>query len=330
MRHRASPQRILLASLDNLGDLIFTAALTPSIHDAFPDATIDVWCRRYSAPIVPLMPHVRAAIGADPFWARQPHLPPPSRREFLDSVRAVRRNGYDLAIVTEAPWRTAAAVAATGIPVRIGAARPHNQHFLTHVIPPENAHNPVVREQARLLNEMGIASDASHYQLDAGRLDAAGLEAADELPPRFVALHPFASQRNRCVPLAEWAAMAYELHEQQVPVVWVGMTHELNELRKTVRHPAAWYIDAIGDGSLPTTAAVLSRASLLIGHDSGPLHLAAAFGVPVVGVFAPGQPDRTFPQGVGPWRMIHHRDARAITARDMLYEMEDLGLFSTT
>jgi ADP-heptose:LPS heptosyltransferase len=330
MRRHTPPSRILLVSLDNLGDLIFTSALTPPLREAFPNATIDIWCRRYSAPIIPLIPHVRAAISADPFWARQPHLPPPSRREFLDSVREVRRKNYDVAIVTEAPWRTAAAVAATGIPVRIGAARPHNHHFLTHVIAPENPHNPVVREQARLLDVLEIASDASRYRLDPTRLDPAGLAAADELPQRFIALHPFASQRNRCVPLAEWANVAFELHEHDVPVVWVGMTHELNELRRTVAHPPAWYIDGIGDGSLATTAAVLSRASLLVGHDSGPLHLAAAFGVPVVGVFAPGQPDRTFPQGIGSWRMIHHRTADAITAQDMLYEIEELGLFSTT
>jgi ADP-heptose:LPS heptosyltransferase len=326
----ASPARILLVSLDNLGDLIFTSALTPPLHAAFPNATIDVWCKAYAAPIAPLIPHVRAVIGADPFWARQPHLPSPSRRDFVRSALAVRRAGYDLAIVTEAPWRTAAAVAATGIPTRIGMARAHNHIFLTRVLDAEDVHKPVVQEQARLLAPLGIASESPRYRLDPDRLDLARVAAASELPARFAALHPFASQRSRCVPLVEWVRMAFELHAHDIPVLWVGMTNELDELRRSFTHPKAWYVDQIGDGSLGTTAAALSRASLVVGHDSGPLHLAAAFGVPTVGVFAPGQPERTFPQGAGAWRMIYSPTAAGITAQNMLYEIAELGLFSMT
>jgi ADP-heptose:LPS heptosyltransferase len=214
--------------------------------------------------------------------------------------------------------------------MRIGASRAHNRHFLTDVVTPEDARKPVVQEQARLLEPLGIQSENPHYELDVRRLEPRALDAANELPPRFVALHPFASQRDRCVPLVEWIRLAFALHAHDVPVVWVGMPHELNELRRSFSHPVAWYVDFIGDGSLSVTAAVLSRASVFVGHDSGPLHVAAAFGVPSVGVFAPGQPDRTFPQGPGPWRMIHDVDAAAIDAATMLYEIEELGLFSTT
>ena len=52
--------------------------------------------------------------------------------------------------------------------------------------------------------------------------------------------------------------------------------------------------------------------------------------MPVIGVFAPGQPERTFPQGFGPWRMIYSPDAEGISAASMLYEIAELGLFSTT
>jgi ADP-heptose:LPS heptosyltransferase len=57
------------------------------------------------------------------------------------------------------------------------------------------------------------------------------------------------------------------------------------------------------------------------GHDSGPLHVAGAFGVPVLGVFAPGEPKRTFPQGTGPSRMIARPSPAGITAQEMLAEL---------
>ena len=47
----AAPERILIVALDNLGDLVFASALTPPLREAFPDATIDVWCKSYTAPV---------------------------------------------------------------------------------------------------------------------------------------------------------------------------------------------------------------------------------------------------------------------------------------
>ncbi|MDB4878045.1 MAG: ADP-heptose--lipooligosaccharide heptosyltransferase [Gemmatimonadetes bacterium] len=323
------PERILLVALDNLGDLVFTSALTPALREAFPNATIDVWCRAYTAPVAALIPHVTTVIAADPFWAVQRHIDPPSTRAFLRSARQVRANRYDLAVLSEAPWRTAAAVATTRIPVRIGPARNHNAHFLTHTLPPEDPHKPVVSEQARLLTPLGIQSVDPCYALDVARLGTALPEVIDQLPPRFAALHAFASRRNRCVPLAEWTQIAFELQSHGLDVLWVGTPSELRELRGSYAHPSGYYVDQIGDGSLTATAAALSLAALFVGHDSGPLHIAAAFGVPVIGVFAPGQPDRTFPQGAGPSIVIHRPTPAGITSDTIMREIEELGLFST-
>src|SRR5260221_3490772 len=70
-----SPSRIRLVALDNLGDLVFASALTPPLHAAFPDATIDVWCKAYTAEIAALIPYVKDVIAADPFWASSAHSP---------------------------------------------------------------------------------------------------------------------------------------------------------------------------------------------------------------------------------------------------------------
>jgi ADP-heptose:LPS heptosyltransferase len=109
-----------------------------------------------------------------------------------------------------------------------------------------------------------------------------------------------------------------------MPTVWIGTSEELSELRQAHPNPRSLYADLLGDGSLASSAAALSRATCMVGHDSGPLHLAAAFGVPVVGVFAPGQPERTFPQGAGVWRMLHRKAPTEITASMIVREIEEL------
>jgi ADP-heptose:LPS heptosyltransferase len=323
-------RRVLLVALDNLGDLVFASALTPPVHAAYPDAVIDVWCKNYTADVATLIPHVRAVTAANPFWAASRAHPRPRLLPFLRSIRDVRNARYDVAILSEAPWRTAAAVAATRIPVRIGLARHRNAAFLTHTLDAQNTHKPVLREQARLLTVLGINSANPRYRLDADRLGDLRPAIAAQLPKRFAAFHPFASSRDRCVPLNEWTQLAFALQARGMRVLWIGTTSELDELRASYTHPQGFYVDQLGDGRLAVSAAALSLAALFVGHDSGPLHIAGAFGVPVVGVFAPGQPDRTFPQGVGPSRVIHRPSPLGIDAGTILREIDALSVTSST
>jgi ADP-heptose:LPS heptosyltransferase len=78
------------------------------------------------------------------------------------------------------------------------------------------------------------------------------------------------------------------------------------------------------------TALIVSLASLFVGHDSGPMHVASAFGVPTVGVFAPGEPARTFPQGTGAWRIVTAAVASEVTAGAILREVDRLRTGEST
>lgn len=325
----AKPSRILVVALDNLGDLVFASALTPPLRAAFPDATIDVWSKTYTAPVARLIPHISSVIDAEPFWAVRRGTPRPPIRPVVRAVRDIHDRHYDVAILSAAPWRTSAAVAAARIPARIGLARHRNRFFLTHILAAENKHRPVLVEQARLLEPLGVESADPRYVLDASPIATTRAELARRLPDQFVALHPFASSRDRCVPLGEWTQIAFALAARRTPVLWVGTPADLAELR-AMTLPKGFYIDQIGDGSLTTTAAALSLATRFAGHDSGPLHVAGAFGVPVVGVFAPGEPDRTFPQGIGPSRMIARSSPGEISGADILRELDMLQVLSAT
>lgn len=317
-------ERILIVSLDNLGDLVFASALAPPLAARFPRATIDVWCKAYTADVARLIPHVHEVVASDPFWDRAPGRGKGTFTSFLRSAARVRRSRYDVAVLAAARWRTAAAVAATGIPVRIGVAHRKNRPFLTRILPPEDIERPVLSEMARLLEPFGSTDIALRYRLDPSRLEARVERLARRLQPRFVALHPFASKRDRCVPLPEWVDLAHMLEARGLPPLWIGSRSELAELRALGGPPSWRHMDEVGDGTLTDSAAALWKASAFAGHDSGPLHVAGALGVPVLGIFAPGEPLRTFPQGVGPSRMIARSSPGEINADDMLRELETL------
>ena len=321
-----SVDRILLVSLDNLGDLVFASALAPPLRAQFPTATLDVWCKEYTADIGPLIPGVSRVVASDPFWDRAPGRGKGSLRAFLRAVRTVRAAHYDVAILAAAPWRTAAAVAATRVPMRIGLRRRKNRAFLTHALPDEDPRRPVLTELARLLEPLGIPPQPLAYRLDTAPLAQRRARVVRNVRQPFAALHPFASKQNRCVALPVWIELASRLRSRGYDVLWIGSRREMEELRHTTRDSSWHFIDRESDGTLADTAAVLSLAGLFVGHDSGPLHIAGAFGVPVVGVFAPGEPLRTFPQGIGPSRMLARAAPDQITALDIEREVDALAL----
>src|SRR3954452_10535868 len=160
-----SVDRILLVSLDNLGDLVFASALAPPLRDRFPEAALDVWCKEYTADIARLVPGVRDVIASDPFWDVAPGRGKGSHAAFLDALRRVRARRYDVALLAAAPWRTAAAGATTRIPPRIGLRRRKNRIFLTDAFLDETPRLPVLVEIARLLEPLGITPATLRYEL---------------------------------------------------------------------------------------------------------------------------------------------------------------------
>ena len=317
-------ERILIVSLDNIGDTVFASALARPLRQRFPDARLAVWTKEYAAEVAHLIPGVDEVLASDPFWDRTPGRGKGELGRFMRTLRDVRRARFDVALLASAPWRTAAAVAATGIPIRIGHARRHNERFLTHPVAPAEKSRPVVAELARLVEPLGARAQGLRYELDVSSLGGREKRMRTLLGGSTVALHAFASSRARCVPLAEWVTMAQELERRGLSPLWIGSSSELTELRARGATAGSRFIDQIGDGSLSDTAAALSVAAFFAGHDSGPLHSAGAVGVPVLGVFAPGEPRRTFPPGTGASRMIARSSPDEIDARAMLHEMEPL------
>lgn len=321
-RHIPEPSRILLVSLDNVGDLVFASALAPALRERFPDARLDLWCKAYAADVAHLIPGVARVVASDPYWDRAPGSRKGSRISFVRALREIRRNRYEIAVLASSQWRVAASLALVRVPHRIGRRRKRNERWLTHVLPEEHRARPVVAELGAIAYALG-ATPREHYRLDATPLGPQRGSFARSLGagPR-VALHAFAGSRARCVALAEWRTVADALVRRGIGVLWVGSAAELAEVRARGASPEWHFADAIGNGSLRDAAALISLCDAFIGHDSGPMHVAAALSVPVLGIFAPGEPERTFPQGPGPSRVIARPSPTGITADVILGELD--------
>jgi heptosyltransferase III len=131
---------------------------------------------------------------------------------------------------------------------------------------------------------------------------------ADPAPPRrpYAVIHPFAATPAKTWPAERFLEVARNLNLD--PIFLAGPTDDLTPFENF----------ATSRGSLAETKSLLSGASLFIGNDSGPAHIAAAFGIPVVVLFGPSDP-LTW----APWR-TESRVLTSATAEDVLAAIESL------
>jgi ADP-heptose:LPS heptosyltransferase len=318
--------KILLVSLDNLGDIVFASALAAPMKRRFPDAELSVWCKAYAADAARLIPEAARVFAADPFWDVSPGTSKGSLRAFARILLEIRRERFSLAVLCSDSTKAAAALRAAGIPMRVGFGRRFGRLFLTHPVPAADASKPVLQELSRLLGPLGIGPTPLVCRLDAEPLAERRAKLAAVVGDgRLAVIHPFAGDTARCAPLSEWGRFAQGLRSKGFSPLWIGTGPELKSLRERLGAPKGhWWLDRQGDGILADAAAAISLAEVFAGHDSGPLHLAAAFGVPCLAVFSPGEPRRTFPQGQGPWRLLSRPAPQDVSAGEMLRELESL------
>lgn len=301
--------RFLIVALDNLGDLVFASALPPALRSRYPDATIGVWTKAYTAPIAPLMPDVTWEAHADPFWDDAPGHPKGAIAPFLRSLGAVKAERFDVALLASPQWRVAASVAAARIPVRIGQRRNYNRGFLTTMLPAADRGRPVVDDLASLLDPIDARprGEPLTTYLDPAPLHALRDTLRARLPATPIAtINPFVTLSPVGIPYPIWIDTARVLRDQGYTVIWSGTQPQLKAFHRDHPLEPGWLSAAdLTDGSLPSATALLSLSSVYLGCDSGPLHLSAALGVPVVGVYPNlTKLPRFAPQGRGPSRIV--------------------------
>jgi ADP-heptose:LPS heptosyltransferase len=295
-------RKVLLVCLDNLGDLIFTSVLAEALRQD-PDVELSLWCKDYTARIGHLLPGVQQVFAADPFWDKSPGRKKGSMRIFFRTLRTIRKKQFDAALIPSGCWRIPFFLRMIGIPQRIGLRGRKNQMFLTQALPAPSRQEPVVAALQQAFRPFLKHDVLPVTQLDRQRLPQYQLPLELQSKP-YVCLHAFAGRRDRCAPLPLLQGLARRLEKMGYSVLWMGTSHELEELRQNPDASSqALYADRWAQDLL-SVAWLISRANFFVGHDSGPLHVAGALGIPVLGFYLPGEPERTMPQGTGASVMV--------------------------
>ena len=287
----------LVVRLDSLGDMLICGPAIRAVAANSDQVTVLAGPR--GAAAARLLPGVdEVEVWSCP-WIASP-APAVEAADVNGLTRRLRRRRItDALILTsfhQSAMPTALLLRMAGVPRIAAVSEDYPGSLLTTRVPPP----PDGPEPIRML-EIAEAAGFSLPPGDDGRLAVRhSLPAPDLGPERYVVLHPGASAPARRYPLQHWIALAAELSAAGRRVVVTGSADEVALTAAVASVPAeAPIVDLGGRLDLPQLAGVLAGADVLVAANTGPAHLAAAVGTPVVSLFAPVVPStRWAPYGV--------------------------------
>ena len=333
-------ERILIVRLSAMGDVIHTLPAVTALRTAFPAATLGWVIEERWAELLCTLPTPRSGPRsaqrplADMIhtvqlknW-RRAWSSPQTWEQMAAALSEVRAGRYQVAIDFQGAARSALIARWSGAPVIYGFAQPR-----------ENVAGMVYSRQVLAQGEHIVEQNLSLAEAVAGcPLSAPPIEfphdasAEKECERRlqefgaanFVLLNPGAGWGAKQWPAERYGEVATQLAGDGFkPLVNFGPGEE--ELAREVQSSSRDAASPISC-SLTQLVALTRRAKLFIGGDTGPLHLAAALRVPVVGIYGPTNPARNGPFTT---ESIVLRSALSITSHTRVKQPEE-GLLQIT
>ena len=284
-----------------MGDILHSLPAVTALRQAHPEWVIGwaiepqwrgLFCAIGSEPGTPGMPLVdRLHLVPAKQWAWQP-LSPATWKDMLRVRREVREMRYDVAVEMQGAVRAAMVARWARTGRIVGEAEPREwaaKWMFNERVATQGVH--VIEQSVEVAN--AIAGDKLAIPLPLLPRDAAADARAAELPQPLVLLSPGAGWGAKRWPPERYGNVACRLAQAGFHVVVnSGPAEEplAREIAETSRGAAKVLpLDMAG------LIAVTRRAALAIAGDTGPLHLACALGIPVVGIFGPTDPARNGP-----------------------------------
>jgi lipopolysaccharide heptosyltransferase I len=294
--------RILLIKPSSLGDVVHALPVLHGLRRRYPSATIDWLISTALAPLLEGHPDLDKLVPFDRRRYAQLAWNPWAAAEFAAFVRRLRAAKYDLVIELQGLFRTGFFARTTGASVRIGPsdAREGASWFYSHRIPSRPADTHAADRNLAVAELLGFEDAPLEFNLgltDTDRASAADLlsnaRIGDARP--LIAVLPGARWDTKMWPAERFAQVIDELQENQGRCVLIGGPNEQGLCRRVGGLCRTRPADLCGRTGLRQMAAILERADLVLGHDSGPMHVAVALGRPVVCIIGPTNPTRTGP-----------------------------------
>lgn len=294
------PGNILVIDFGQLGDVVLSLPALRAIRQRFPDARITVAAGKPANEVVALSGYANEILEVDRVGLRDGNKLVSIWR-IIQFVKQVRQAKFDFVIDLHSLSETNLLGFLSGAPRRLYSRRPgRSLDYLANFNPrpaAEEAERHAVDRYLDVIAPLGIKNPP---RIPVLKTSSAGDSAVDTLLKKekaqsgelLVGLFPGAGHAGRRWPLEHYAQLADHLirnHRVRVIVFAGPEERSLVSHMRTVFPPAAIFFDRL---TIPQLISVQARLTLMVSNDTGPAHLAAAVGVPVIVLM-----DRPTPHG---------------------------------
>jgi heptosyltransferase-1 len=332
----AGPSRILIVRLGALGDLVHAIPVAAALRRAFPSARIDWLVSAKHRELLDLVPVIdRRLVVNDRRSGRGPGPGPHGGASIPGAIGELRRGRYDVAIDLQGLLKSAILARLSGASRVIGFSSSYAREGLARVFyteaydpgsgslrasretarrdlgdrPPQLEGRHVVHVNLGLLQILGVPSGEPEFPIEHAE-SAAARQVNEAAGGRYALLNPGAAWPNKRWPPDRLGAVARALRERHglaSAVLWGPGEQPLAQ--EVVTHSGGAAILA-PQTTIADLVALARGAALMVSGDTGPTHIAAAVGTPLVALFGPTWPERN-----GPWSPDDVTVSRAAVCR---------------
>jgi heptosyltransferase I len=307
--------RVLIVRVGAMGDVLHALPAVAALRRARPEWRIDWVVDERWAPLLSRESSYGRSRGGSILdvvhhaavkeWSANPASLLTFRR-VVNLRRQMRERDYDIAVDMQGTIRSSIIAWMSGVKRVVGYVDPREslaRRFYSETVERQGVH---VVEQGRALLQraVDVELELGAIPLPFEPVEEAKARRLFEEAGRFCWMAPRAGWGAKQWPAEKFGELAARLAEVGVATL-VNAVGENDEVAAQVVSASGGAARMVACGVAELTS-LLRRAALFVGGDSGPTHLAAALGVPLVGLYGPTDPARNGPWGAGRCRVLRH------------------------
>ena len=249
-------------------------------------------------------PHLTTIIPFDRSFLAKAWYHPKAFAAFISLIRRLRRNKFDVVIDLQGLFRTASLAWLSGCKKRLGMA---NARELAHIFYTDKVRQTsdcvhLVDYYLRIAQAAGASDIAVEFVLpqdpDATDLVNRLLTDHNIKPNNYAVFVPGSTDSDKRWPIERFAALADKIAAQfHLSLIAIGSTSESSTIKMLKRFTTVPIANLAGRTSLSELIALLRAAKLVVSNDTGPGHIAAVLGTPLVLMYSWSNPARIAPYG---------------------------------
>ena len=286
----------------SLGDIVLALPALTALRKSFPDAKITWLIRPEFAPLIENHPHLNDIIIFDRRLLGKAWFHPHAFKSLLSLIGRLRQSKFDAVIDLQGLFRTASLAWLSGCKKRFGIAKARElaHFFYTHRIEQDPNCIHLVDYYLKIVQNITASETQARFifpQAPAAAESVNNLLTQNGIKPGDYAVFiPGSAHADKCWPIQRFALLADKISSQfHLSIVAVGTepeTDTIENLKNLANTPIA---NLAGRTSISELIALLKAAALVVSNDTGPGHIAAALGVPIVMLFGRSNPARVAP-----------------------------------